>query len=114
MQFDTSVILSLSIIVAGASFGLGWLVSHRVGRNKIASAEEQSKRIVADAERDAANVKKEKLLEVKDEWYRKKQEFEHDMNSKRNKLQSFEKQLAAREDNLERKVELMNKKERDL
>src|SRR6185436_4674617 len=72
------------------------------------------KAILGDAERDATNLKKEKLLEVKDEWYKKKQEYDQDANQKRSKLQSFEKQLESREDNLERKVELVSKKEKDL
>jgi len=86
----------------------------KTGRKKIASAEERVKFILADAEKEVANLKKEKLLEVKDEWYKKKQEFEQEANAKRGKLQSFEKQLASREDNLERKVELVNKKEKEL
>ncbi len=109
-----TLLIPMVVIIAGVSFALGWYVSNRMGQNKISSAEDRAKKILADAEKDAGNLKKEKLLEVKDEWYRKKQEFEHESNSKRNKLQSFEKQLASREDNLERKVELMNKKERDL
>lgn len=107
-----------AIIVTGVigitSFFIGWFVNSKVGQNKISSAEERSKKILADAERDASAVQKEKLLEVKDEWYRKKHEFENEANQKRNKLQAYEKQLNAREENIDRKVELLNKKEKEV
>jgi ribonuclease Y len=104
----------LTGIIGITSFFIGWFVNSRIGQNKISSAEERSKKIIADAERDAAAIQKEKMLEVKDEWYRKKHEFENEANQKRSKLQSYEKQLNAREENIDRKVELLNKKEKDV
>jgi len=114
MLLDMYVLVPVLVLLLGVSFAFGWYLNRRSGQNKIASAEERAKKILAEGERDAANLKKEKLLEVKDEWYRKKQEVEHDINAKRNKLQAFEKQLGGREENLERRVELLNKKEKDL
>lgn len=104
----------LTGIIGITSFFIGWFVNSKVGQNKISSAEERAKKILADAERDAAAVQKEKMLEVKDEWYRKKHEFENEANQKRNKLQAYEKQLNAREENIDRKVELLNKKEKEV
>ncbi len=107
-----------AIIVTGiigiTSFFIGWFVNSKIGQNKISSAEERSKKIMADAERDAAAVQKEKMLEVKDEWYRKKHEFENEANQKRNKLQAYEKQLNGREENIDRKVDLLGKKEKEV
>jgi ribonuclease Y len=108
------MLIAIVVALSGIFFAVGWYVNSRLGLNKIASAEQRAEKILQDAEKEALNTKKEKLLEVKDEWYKKKQEFEQEANSKRNKFQVFEKQLTAREDNLERKVELFNKKEKDL
>ncbi|HUL44407.1 MAG TPA: ribonuclease Y [Bacteroidota bacterium] len=113
-MFEPYVIVLIAVALAGIVFGVGWFVSSKAGKNKISSAEERAKKIVTDAEKEAVNIKKEKLIEVKDEWYKKKQEFEQEANSRRNKLNAFEKQLNSREENLERKVELINKKDRDL
>ena len=113
-MLETYILIPIVVMLVAVSFAAGWYINSKIGQNKIANAEERSKKILADAEKESQNIKKEKLLEVKDEWYRKKQEFEHDANQKRNKLQSFEKQLQSREDNLERKVELVNKKEKDI
>ena len=112
MQFEIwiPVVLFLSV---GFSFLAGWYLSHRSGQNKIASAKEQAKKILADGEKEAETLKREKLLEVKDEWYSKKKEFDNDVQSKRNKLQAQEKALEVREENIDRKVELLGKKERE-
>lgn len=109
-----NLVLIYILIASGISFVVGWYINNHIGKNKIANAEERAKKIIDDAEKDSNNIKKEKLLEVKDEWYKKKQEFEQDFNAKRNKLQGYEKQLTNREDNLDRKVELVNKKEKEL
>ncbi|MBI1805363.1 MAG: ribonuclease Y [Ignavibacteriae bacterium] len=113
MLYEAYILIPIVVVLVGASFAVGWYVNIRIGQSKVSSAEERAKKIISDAEKDSQGIKKEKLLEVKDEWYKKKQEFEHDANQKRNKLQSFEKQLQGREDNVERKVDLLNKKEKD-
>ncbi len=107
-------LLMIGAIITVASFFIGWFVNNKIGKSKITSAEEQSKKILADAERDAAAIQKEKLLEVKDEWYKKKHEFENEANQKRNKLQAYEKQLDSREENIDRKVDILNKKEKEV
>ncbi|MEX2117760.1 MAG: ribonuclease Y [Bacteroidota bacterium] len=108
------LLIPLAVAVAGTAFFAGWYVNVRSGRNRISSAGERAKRIVEDAERDVASLKREKLLEVKDEWYKKKKEFDSEAQSKRNKHQAFEKQLESREENVDRKLDLLNKKESSL
>ena len=79
MSLEIYVLVPMVVVVMGVSFAIGWLLNGRSGQNKIASAEERAKKILADAEREANNLKKEKLLEVKDEWYKKKQEYDHEV-----------------------------------
>jgi ribonuclease Y len=111
---DIYLTIIIAVLVAVAAFVGGWYFTTRLGQNKVNSADERAKKIIADAERDAAATTREKLLEVKDEWYKKKQEYDNDVNQKRNKLQAYEKQLHGREENIDRKVELLNKKEREV
>jgi ribonuclease Y len=108
---DLVILIPMAVVIAAAAFFAGWYLNVRSGQNKINSAEERAKRVLVDAERDANALKREKLLEVKDEWYKKKKEFDADIQSKRNKLQAFEKQLVGREENVDRKLDLLNKKE---
>ncbi|MEX0602635.1 MAG: ribonuclease Y, partial [Bacteroidota bacterium] len=103
-----------AVAIAAVFFAVGWFLNARTGKNKITGAEERAKRILEEADRDAATLKREKLLEVKDEWYKKKKEFDSDIQSKRSKLQAFEKQLENREENVDRKLDLLTKKENTL
>ncbi len=112
MNFE--IIIPVVLLCCGISFFIGWYLNSKSGQNKIASAKELAKKVLADAEKEAETLKREKLLEVKDEWYSKKKEFDSDVQSKRNKLQAQEKALEIREENIDRKVELLGKKEREM
>lgn len=109
------IILILLIAVAvPIGFYLGWLTNNKIGKKSIIAAEDQAKKILEDAEKDANNIKREKLLEVKDEWYKKKVEFDNELNQKKQKLQNLEKQLQQREENSEKKFDLVLQKEKEL
>ncbi len=102
------------LIAAVVAFLLGWFAHSFTGKNKINSAKERAAIILEDAQKEAKNLKREKLLEVKDEWLKKKQEFDNEMNHRRQKSQNYEKKLEAREESIERKFELITQKERNL
>ena len=55
----------------------------------------------------------EKILEVKDEWYKKKQEFDTETNTKKQKFANIESKLEKREENLDRKYDLVLAKEKE-
>ena len=86
---DIYILLPMVVVIAGVTFFAGWYLNARSGQNKIASAEERAKRIIEESEKDASTLKREKLLEAKDEWYKRKKEFEAEAQSKRNKLQAL-------------------------
>jgi ribonuclease Y len=109
MITEIYILIPLIVILCAATFYLGWFMNARVTRSKIMSAEEQAKRIIRDGEKAALNLKKEKLLEVRDEWYRKKQEFDKEYQNKKNSLKAFEKQLNEKEEKLSRKLEDIEK-----
>lgn len=111
MQVEILIPVLIGVVAIG--FVAGWYLSHMSGQNKIASAKEQAKKILADGEKEADTLKREKLLEVKDEWYSKKKEFDNEVQNKKNKVLAQEKALEVREENIDRKVELLGKKERE-
>jgi len=110
---QSEIVVPIVLLSCGIAFALGWFLNVRSGHNKIATAKEAARKVIADAEKEADTLKREKLLEVKDEWYQKKKEFDSDVQSKRSKLQAQEKAIELREENIDRKVELLGKKERE-
>jgi ribonucrease Y len=111
MNLELYLLIPIVAVLCAVFLLIGWYISTRVGKNKITAAEERATQILEDAEKDIANLKKEKLLEVKDEWFKKKQEFERESNRQRSKFQNLEKQLTTKEESLTAKFELLNKKE---
>lgn len=112
-MLDPVIILSISGVLIVIAFILGWVINSKLGKNNVANAEDKAKKILEDAEKDAKNLKREKILEVKDEWYKKKQEFDQDTNTKKQKLSNLEQKLEKREENLDRKYDLVLSKEKD-
>ncbi|MBN1447202.1 MAG: ribonuclease Y [Bacteroidetes bacterium] len=111
MNVELYWLLPTVVALCAAFLFFGWYIAARVSQNKISVAEERAQEILEVAEKEAENLKKEKLLEVKDEWFHKKQEVERELNRQRNKLHAREKQLAGREESLNAKFELLNNKE---
>lgn len=102
------------VVVAIVAFISGWFSNKKIGQAKIANADKMAEKIIKDAENTANTLRKEKLLEVKDEWIKQKQNFENETKSRRNELTKLEKQLANREINMDRKVDLLTNKEKKL
>ena len=110
---DAILLIPMAIILVVVFFYLGWIFNSKVGKKSITSAEERAKQIINEAQKEANNLKREKLLEVKDEWYKKKSEFDSEIQQKRQKLSNLEKQLSAREENTEKKFDFVLKKEKE-
>lgn len=115
MESDLILILvPVALLAFGLVFYLGWTINSKVGKTTVANAEDRAKKIIEDAEKEAKNIKREKLIEVKDEWFRKKQEHDNEVNKKNQKLSNFEKQLKAREENLNKRQDSVNQKEKEI
>lgn len=108
------ILLPLIVIFSVLLFFIGWTLNSQVGKQSIVSAEQRAKKIIEEAEREANNIKREKLLEVKDEWFKKKQEFEREANSKKQTLQNIERQLKIQEETLNKRADLLDKREQQL
>jgi len=112
-MLDPIVILSLSLVLIVLAFVLGWFFNTKIGKNSIKVAEDKAKNILDEADKDAKNLKREKILEVKDEWYKKKQEFDIESNTRKQKFANLESKLEKREENLDRKYDLVLAKEKE-
>ncbi|MFC1730595.1 ribonuclease Y [candidate division KSB1 bacterium] len=95
-------------------FTAGWILSTRIGKNKLGNARIQAQDMINAAEKEAHNIKKEKELEIKDEWYKLKHQFEKETKSKRIEIEKSEKALIHKESNMDRKADLLNKKEKEI
>ena len=112
-NISLAVLIPAVVFLIVLFFFLGWYLNTKIGKKSLSASEEKAKQIVNDAQKESQNLKREKLLEVKDEWYKKKLEFDNEINQKKQKYSSIEKQLTAREENIEKKFDLVLKKEKE-
>lgn len=111
---DNLLPVILAVLGLAAGFSVSYFVSSRIAASKIAEAEQRAQTIKKDAEKEAEALKKERMLEVKEEWHRKKQEHEQQTQARKKKLEAVEKQIKSREENIERKLEIITTKEKQV
>ena len=83
---------------------LGWLIRWLYARFQLSSSEQRAERLKRDAVKDAEALKKELILETKDELLRERNQQEKELRDQRNEVQRFEKRLLQKEENLESKL----------
>ncbi len=112
---NTGVILGAGIPLA-VLFGLfcGYRLRKVLAEKRLGMAEKLSQKIIKDAEKEAEAKRREASLEAKDELYQSRTEFERQTQARRNELLQLEKRLIQREENLDRKVDILEKKEKDV
>lgn len=114
---DTNIIrlfLPWAILWGIITLIIGYLWRKFVSERALHAAERRAKDIVQEAENLALNKKREIDIEAKELIYRLKTEFERETRNKRKELQFQEKRLQQRELNIERKLEVLDKKEADI
>ncbi|AZV47685.1 MULTISPECIES: ribonuclease Y [Bacillus] len=103
------VLISILLILLGLV--VGYYVRKTIAEAKIAGARGAAEQILEDAKRDAEALKKEALLEAKDEIHKLRIDAEQEVRERRNELQKQENRLLQKEENLDRKHEGIDKRE---
>ncbi len=133
---NTSIIyILLALIALIAGVFLGKIIFAKNTREKIEEAEKEARRIVEEAELKNETIKKEKILEAKEKYVQLKADFDKDTMERNRKISeaenrikqkeisinqkdnTIEKQLqenAAIKENLNKQIELVNKKRTEL
>ncbi|EUX06141.1 ribonuclease Y [Staphylococcus aureus] len=106
-------LLSLLLILLGIILGVvgGYVVARNLLLQKQSQARQTAEDIVNQAHKEADNIKKEKLLEAKEENQILREQTEAELRERRSELQRQETRLLQKEENLERKSDLLDKKD---
>jgi len=87
------------------------MIRKYIAEAKIGSAEESAKKIIDDAESKAESIKRESLVEAKEEILKLKNEAEREFRERRNEIQRSERRLFQKEESLDRKIDSIEKRE---
>ncbi len=107
---------ALFIIVGIISFFAGSIVTYiylkNILKGKILS--EESERILKEAKEEAERIKKNTILQAKEEIYRLRSEVEREVRERRHDLQNWERKLSSKEESIEKRLESIERREAEL
>ena len=104
----------LIIVAFAVAFFLGVTYRKKVAEREIMSAEDEAKRIINDAIKNAESKKREALVEAKEEIHKNRSEYEREEKARRADLQKQERRLQQKEENLDRKTDSLERKNESL
>ena len=102
------------LIVAVSIFLIGFWASRKVAQGKLRDSDTLIKKMLNDAEKEAENIKKSAEIESKEKYYKARIDFEKGTESKRKELEGIQRAIHEREQNLDKKLEIVEKKEKEV
>ncbi|GGB06625.1 ribonuclease Y [Puia dinghuensis] len=105
------VIVGVAALVVGIIAGK-FLFAKNV-QGKVEEAERQAKKVVADAQTAAENLKKEKLLEAKEKFVQLKAEHDKEVLEKNKRVNDTESRIKQKEQSINQKIENLDKQAKD-
>ena len=110
------IVAAIIAAVVGLAIGIGagYFVRKNISEAKIGEADSLAKNIIDQANKDAETMKKEKLLEAKEEIHKFRSDAEKENRERRSELQKYERRVIQKEESLDRKHQSIESKESNL
>ncbi len=111
-----NIVIVIAIAIIAAIVGAVTTHTHDVknAESKVAQAEQTVKTMIEDAVKKAETIKKETIIEAREEALRLKTEQEREEKERRSELQRTERRLQQREETLEKKQDSLEQREQSL
>ena len=110
------MLLNILILFAVAVIATvsGYLLRKHIAEKKIQDAESKAEHILEQARKEVQDKRREAELEAKDLLYRMRQDFERETKDRRLEITNLEKRLAQKEENIDRRLNLLEQKEKEI
>ena len=103
MEWFIVCLCALAALVIGLAGG--YVYRKRIAEAKTQQAEEAVRKMIDEAQRRAEALKKETLLETKEEVHQLRSDLDREMKERRSELQRSERRLIQKEESLDRKLD---------
>ncbi|MDP2652420.1 MAG: ribonuclease Y [Candidatus Omnitrophota bacterium] len=110
IYIQSFVMFSLFCLV----FFAGYLIRSFFAGKKLREAEQKAKELTESASREVESRRKEAELAGKELMLKLRQDFERETKERRDELVQTEKRILQKEENLDKRVDLLEKKEKDI
>ena len=104
-----AVIVGIVFLIVGIL--AGYIVRKTIGEKAIGSAEQQAQNMIQDAKSTAENLRKEKVLEAKEEIHKLRDDYENELRIRRSEVSKSERRVQQKEENIDRKLENIERRE---
>ncbi|MDP2267792.1 MAG: Rnase Y domain-containing protein, partial [Deltaproteobacteria bacterium] len=112
MDINLILLIVFGTLLVGVLLGYG--LSRMLGRKKLHSSESLAQRIIAEAKKDAETIKKEAVLQAKENLLKTKTEFEKDSRDRKMEIDSWEKRIRSKEESLDKRMDALSQKEANI
>lgn len=106
--------IAFAIVALIIGFIIGYFISKQSIEKNLANAKTTASNILNDANKEAESLKKETLVEAKEQIQQYRTTIENELSNRRNEVTKQENRLAQREDNLDRKSNTLDKRDANL
>ena len=113
MQYVLIVVATI-LISAVIFIPVGIRLRKKIAESKIQSAEKEAEKILENSKVEAENLKKEEIIKAKEEVLQIRNDLDKEVKERRGDIQSQEKRLIQKEENLEKRTMIFESKEKEL
>jgi ribonuclease Y len=103
------VLVIFVAILSGAV--VGYILKQLFSAKKIKASESLAARIVEEAKKESETIKKEVMLQAKENLLKMKADFDRETKDRKNDLDSLEKRIRSKEENMDKRIDLLAQKE---
>ena len=111
---DIIIAIIIAIIILIVIGFIQRAMINKASKNRIESLQKEAEGVLEDAKKESEALKKEVILEAKEEAHKLRNDLEKESRERRSELQRLERRLLQREDSLDKKSDLLEKKEEGL
>ncbi|MBI5237584.1 MAG: ribonuclease Y [Deltaproteobacteria bacterium] len=109
-----AIIVIFSVISVIVGLGIGFIIKKKMDEAGAVAGIKTAGAVIAEAKKEADNIRKEAELQAKDMAFQGKSEFEKENRERKKELQAIEKRVQLKEENLDKKFETIDRKDGEL
>ncbi|MCI9597295.1 MAG: ribonuclease Y [Firmicutes bacterium] len=112
----TKIVIPIVVGIIALLIGVlvGYIIRKTVGEKAIGSAEQKAKNLILDAENRSETIRKEYVLEAKEEAHKLRSDADREIRERRAEISKSERRLVQKEESIDRKLENIERKEESI
>lgn len=107
-----NTVFSILLILSGLFAGI--VIVFVINKIKANSAQQKADKLISDAKKETEKIKRDNLLEMKEESYKQKQQVDQEIKEKKKELNEVNERIISREKSLDKRDEIISDREKNL